>query len=157
MVTRILEPFPRDNALVTRDGKMAAPWQDWFDLALLLRVQETAPAQQSLRLTAQDASIGTTALLTIAGGLYRVNYYVRVTRAATTSSSIELSLIGTDGAVVVTQTTPAVTGNTTASVGAGTAIVQCDAGTPLSYATTYGSVGATTMQYAIQLIVEALA
>lgn len=151
-----LEPIPAGNPLVDRDGLMTPPYQRWFSLALIPRVQSAAFNVVSLGLTAQAASIGTTAFIPSASGLYRVTYYVRVTQAATTSSSLQVGVLSTDGGVAITQTSVALTTNTTASVQGGVVIAQCDPSTPLSYSTTYASVGGTPMQYRLLLVGERL-
>ena len=49
------------------------------------------------------------------------------------------------------------TGNTTATYLAESVPVRIDPNTSLTYATTYASVGATTMQYSLEVAVERVA
>jgi hypothetical protein len=158
MPTLEIEPMPSKNDLIYGKDSLAmsGPWQRWFQVALLPRVQNAAPGLVTVQLTAQGASIGTTSLIALATGVYRINYYVRVTRAATTSSSISVSITGTDGGGVCTQTSAALTGNLVTSTQSGFFLATCDASTPLSYSTTYASVGGTSMQYLLTLVVEGL-
>src|SRR5271165_1602472 len=112
--------------------------------------------------TAQGASIGTTTLYAIpasGAGMYRVSYYMKVTTAASSSSSVTLALSWTDrsdsSALSVTIPTPA---NSTAIGGvvSGSLIVDAALSTNLQYATTYVSSGGTAMQYTLRVRVEAL-
>lgn len=122
-----------------------------------------APSRQdpTPSLTTQGASIAATGLATVTSqGLYRITYYVRVTRAATTSSYISLALSWVDGGVTQTADpadlsgVTALTGNTVTSYGTGTYLVYIDAGTTPTYATTYASTGATSMQYRLAVVME---
>jgi hypothetical protein len=108
------------------------------------------------RRTGQSASIGLTSLVPQASGLYRVQWRFRVTTAATTSSSLQVTITTTDGTITVTQSSAAYTGNATNAPQSGIFIVRCDAGVPLQFSTTYASVGATPMQYEIEIVPEQL-
>jgi hypothetical protein len=128
-------------------------------------------------LTVQAAAKTATTLWTpTKTGLYRVTYYAKVTRAATTSSILGgttgLVLTFTDGTDSVAQTAftlPEInqagtslavsTGNTTNSTQAtltGTGLINAIAGTAVTYAFGYSSTGATTMQYELHVKVESL-
>ena len=133
-------------------------WQRWI-LGFSTRVNQT-PAQFpiSVDLSAQAASIGSTPipLPALTTGLYRVNLYVRVTTAGTVSSSISTTIGFTDDGVACAQSTTAYTGNVTTAPQSAVFVVSLDQGTPLTYSTTYASVGATSMEYKLTLTVEAL-
>ncbi len=107
-------------------------------------------------LTAQTASIGATALDTgsLDPGVYRTSYTARVTTAATTSSSLTVTLGWTDGGVAQSQSGAAMTGNTTATAQNGTVLMHIDEATNITYATTYASSGATAMQYSLYVLAE---
>ncbi len=152
---RILLPGRPYGAAVTATGQFVRSWIDWFD-AVLVRLNASPFRVQTVRLTAQGAAVTTTSV-PIAGmtaGLYRVSYAMRVTRAATTSSSATMTLGWTDGAVACAQAFAAMTGNTTATTQTGTLLVPCDQDGPLTYAVAYASVGATAMQYQCDVVVE---
>jgi hypothetical protein len=153
-----LEDPPFKNALTSSkaDPTMSGPWQTWFSIALLPRVQTAAPSLVTETLTAQAASIGTTVLIPLASGFYRVNWYARITTPATSSSSLTVGFTSTDNTVPVTQTGAALTGNLTSTTGSGVFLMNCDASTPLTYTTTYASVGATAMEFSLTLVVEGL-
>lgn len=109
-----------------------------------------------ISLTAQNASIGTTALLTApAASLYRISYYLNVSQAATTSSSILLTLTWEDG-TSTTQSfaTPAIVKNTVGYFVSGEITVETDGTHDLSYATTYASTGATALNYTLRIGVQ---
>ena len=133
-------------------------WVQWLG-AFRDRVNE-APARHAVaRLPAQAAAIATTPfpIGTLAPGLYRVSYTARIRRPATTSSRLTVTVSWTDGVVACRQSGAALTGNTTATVQAGTLLVRIDPATPIAYATAYQSVGGTPMQYDLHLVVEAVA
>lgn len=149
-------PPPGNNPMIDRaDLTVTRPWYQWL-IALIDRVDNGARRVAVERVSAQAASIGTTALPIglIAGGLYRVSWALRVTQAATSSSSLTVGLSWTDGTIACSLSGAAVTGNTTATTQSGTALIQVDQGTPVSYSTTYASSGATPMQYQVEIVLE---
>ena len=85
-----------------------------------------------------------------------MSYHARVTQAATTSSSLPVTVGYTDGGVAVTRASAALTGNTTASATGADVVVRADTNTTLTYATSYSSSGGTPMQYALDVSVEVL-
>ena len=119
-------------------------------------VNSSARKLTSVGKTAQTASLSVTALATgtLDPGVYRVSYAARVTTAATTSSSLTVTVAWTDGAVAQTQSGAALTGNTTATQQNETRLIHLDQGTSVTYATTYASSGGTAMQYSLYLIAE---
>lgn len=129
-------------------------WGNFF-LNLLTQSDATARTVASASLTAQSASIGTTALLpTAASGLYRVSWRFRLSTAAAVNSSLLITITSTDNAVACSQVTTAYVGNVTNAPQSGEFLVQADPATPISYATTYVSVGVPAMVYEIQLVAE---
>ena len=106
--------------------------------------------------TAQSASLSATALDTgtLAPGVYRVSYAARVTTAASTSSSLTVTVAWTDGSVGQTQSGSAMTGNSTTTQQNDTWLVHIDKATTITYATTYASSGGTAMQYSLYVIAE---
>ena len=62
----------------------------------------------------------------------------------------------TDNAINCTFTGAAVTGNTTATVQSLTWLIKVEQGTPVTYSTTYASVGGTVMKYALAVVVESV-
>ena len=111
-------------------------------------------------LTAQAAAISATTAYGVpvgGDGMYRVSYYAKVTRAATTSSILGgLTITATDpDANVSTQTSStSVTNSLTTGVITGEIVVYAKASTNIQYAMAYTSVGATAMQYNLHLKVE---
>lgn len=123
-----------------------------------------------VHLTAQGAAISTTTLLTpAASGMFRLNVYSKVTRAATTSSTLGAVTIGfTDATDSVAQTlvlalmnqagTMATTntGNATSSKLCGSTVIWAKAAVAITYAVAYVSSGTTTMQYEFHIEAEPL-
>jgi membrane-bound inhibitor of C-type lysozyme len=121
----------------------------------------------TIDLTAQGAAIAATLLYAVPaskGGLYRVTWYAKVTRAATTSSTIGfLTLNHTDNtdSVVVTGASAAVyasnaSANSTQAYAHGVYTVWAKASSNINYTFSYTSSGATTMQYELHIKAEYL-
>ena len=122
------------------------------------RVEHATHLLASLRLQAQGAAIAVTAfdMPVLEAGLYKVTYFARITRAASTSSQLNVNVVFTDGAIVCTMDGAAIAGNTTATVESESFLVRIDRATTIRYSTTYASVGATTMQYGVDFVVESV-
>lgn len=110
----------------------------------------------SVSKTAQTASLSATALDTgtLDPGVYRVSYSTRITTAASTSSSLTITMAWTDGSVSQSQSGAALTGNTTTTQQNDTWLLHIDKGTTITYATTYASSGGTAMQYSVYIVAE---
>lgn len=153
----LLEPMPISTRIASQDGIIGPNWARWLELVLVPRIDESAQTTQTLDLTDQQASIPLTELIPSAQpSVYRITYFARVTQAASSSSGLTVAITATDGAVSYTQSSATVTGNTTATVLTGSIILRSDAGAPISYATTYASVGGTVMIYDISFTAEQL-
>jgi hypothetical protein len=148
-------PFPAQDAIVDRDRRPTRVFLDWTT-ALAGDVDASAARISTVEVEDQSASIGATAIPVgaLAAGYYRVTTFARIVRAATTSSSLIVAVQFTDAAVTCTHTGAAVTGNTTGTVQSLSWLVRIDQGTPVTYTTTYASVGGTSMQYDLAIIVE---
>jgi hypothetical protein len=151
-------PLPADTPLVEPNRKM-----NWFWVQYFTTRDQTIQAASSVvvdtgMLSAQGASIAATPInVGNSAAFYRVSTYGRVTRPATTSSSFQVVVQWTEGGQAMTKTYTAVTGNTVTSFHAEQLPIPIDANTSLTYAVTYASVGATTMQYELRVIAERLA
>jgi hypothetical protein len=151
-------PMPaRDPMTDPVTGLIRRTWQVW--LRNLTNTVNDAPVRiQTVSLSGQAASIGTTSIpsVPLSTGLYRVTWYLRITTAAATSSSLTVSFGWTDDTVTMSLSGAAVTGNTTTTSQTGTALLAADNASPVTYATSYTSVGTPAMQYALNLILEAV-
>lgn len=149
-------PFPTQDAIV--DGRRFTPTQVFIDWVTSLTGDvDASPARLgTVAIETQSASVGSTAipLGALSGGYYRVTTFARITRAATSSSSLTVTIGFTSGGVSCTFSTTALTGNTTATVQSHTWLLLVDASTPVTYSTTYASSGATTMEYQLAVIIE---
>jgi hypothetical protein len=133
-------------------------WIRWFQ-SLTQAIGATSGRVGAASVSAQAASIAATAISTptLAPGLYQVSCYGRVTRAATTSSSLSVQIGWTDGGVAcVAKAGGTATTNTTSTTTNGTVVVRVDQGTSITYSTAYASVGGVTMTYDLDVLVEAL-
>ena len=148
---RGLRPEEKDY----NEGRITDAWVKYFQDQT--NTFSTSPNRVgSAQLTTQAASISTTSVSTasLPAGLYRLSYYARISRAATVSSSLIVTLGWTDDAVTVTASGVAMIGNTTATAQGASFMVEIDQASPIVYSTTYASVGGTTMQYKLDVVVE---
>jgi len=132
--------------------------QEWF-LALWTCVCRASQQEKRVTLTAQGASIAATAipLAKIAARIYHVTVFARITRAGSVSSSLTVTIHGVDGGVAYTKVIGPVATNTTASILSDVVAIKTDQDGPISYSTTYADGGgATSMQYATDILAEAL-
>jgi hypothetical protein len=149
-------PFPVRSPIVElSSGLASAPLIHWVtNLETLLNA--AAPRLLTKTVSAQQASITPTVLPTAAlsAGLYRVSVYARITQAATTSSSLTVTIGWTDS-VPQSKSFPALTGNTTTTVLTDPPLlIRIDGNSPILYSATYASVGATPMQYRLDVVLE---
>jgi hypothetical protein len=137
-------------------GRVTTAMRYWL-LSLSDRLNTTPNRVASADASTQAASITTTAfaITSVLPGLYRLSMAARITRAASTSSSLTITF-GWTQAVACTVSSTAMTGNTTATTGTFSALVRVDQDSSITYATTYASSGATTMQYRVDVICEQL-
>lgn len=138
-----------------QEGLCTQPWVEYFNSLVL--TQSASPVRiDSVSLSAQGASIAATdmASVPLAAGIYRVSYYVRITQAATTSSSLTVTLDWTDGGVSPSFSGAAITGNTTTTFQSETQLIAIDSVSPVRYSTTYASVGGTPMLYKLEITLE---
>ena len=136
-------------------GTLSPAWEAWF-----ARLPDTlASIPGILKSVALDDQAATIAATDLTGGLlskgsYRVTYHARISRAATSSSSLTVTIAWTEGGVAQSIAGAAMTGNTTTTRQNSVFMIRSDAATDVTYATTYASTGATTMQYSLDLSFE---
>ena len=134
-------------------------WVQYFSSQA--QTQTTASTRVAqVALSGQTASIGTTAIATgnLPAGLYQVSWIIHITRAATVNSSIDITIGFTQDSNSLSKAFTAITGNTTSTFGDGIlALMNIDGGSPVTYATTYASAGATSMEYSISVTLNQLA
>jgi len=108
--------------------------------------------------TAIGASITSKTLFTTGSkGIFKITYYAVVTRAATTSSSVTAAFGFTDDSGAQTTAATASPTNTLGNFVQGDITVELAAGADLTFATTYASSGATSMQHSLYIAVQRLA
>lgn len=150
--------YPKPTERDPNEGNITDPWVKWLQFSQDT-LQATPRIFTNVTETAQSASISTTPFpnAQISGGLYRLSYTAQITQVATTSSSLTISFLWTsqDGTSQIV-TSAAMTGNLLTTVQSGTLVVNSDVNAPISYSTTYGSVGAQAMQYTVSFVMENL-
>ena len=136
-------------------GRVTLLMRYWL-LSLADRLNNTPRIMASAKASTQEASISTTSLniLSVLPGTYRISMAARIARAATTSSSLIVTFGWTASTVSCTTASPAMTGNTTATVGSLTFLARVDEDAAITYATTHVSVGGTKMQYDLDVCCE---
>lgn len=136
-------------------GLMTKGWQDWVQ-AFLARLNATQRLIKTTSFDTKSASIGTTPLPlpALGQGTYRVSIELWVTTPATVNSSVSVTIGATEGAANTTQTTAALTSNDVTKPLSATIVLNIDDNSPISYATTYASAGATAMVYRGKITVE---
>jgi len=147
----------QDQVLRAKDltGLITRAWNQYF-LTFSDRVDQAPQAVHTTTVPATGAAIGATPipLGTVGAGLFRVNWYLTITRAATTSSSVQVTITHTDHGVTKSQSGAAVTSNVTTAVQSGIVLCRIDQATAITYAVAYSTSGATTMQYELVIVVE---
>lgn len=137
------------------EGQVTRVWTDYFT-SLQTTVDATVQRVNSVSLDSQGASIAATDMSggTLSAGLYTLSYYARITRAATTNSSLTVTLDWQDEGTAPTYSGAAMAGNTTTTVQSGTLLIDVDGSSPVRYSTTYASTGATSMQYKLRIVLQ---
>lgn len=147
------------ESLANAPWRMLDDWQKWFrGLAQAVNTAPQSPAQ--IALTTQSASVAQTSMVQVpSAGLYRVSWLLQITQAASTSSSIQVRFDWEGREQALSLSGAALTSNTLGAMQSGSFQLYADltlVGVPvtLDYRTTYASVGATAMQYALNVVVE---
>jgi hypothetical protein len=153
-----LESIPYNTGIIEgKNDPIASVWYLWFfGLVAVLSAAPTLVATGSLK--NKGASIPTTpiAIDDAQGGYYRVSIYARITRPATTSSSLTVQIGWTESGQTLLYAFPALTGNSVLSVLMQEPVIKNDQASPITYSTIYASAGAVTMQYSLDIAVERL-
>lgn len=151
----ISTPISDYDRLGKMTGYVPVPWSDYFngvDAQLagsyaVLDHQQVPSGSTSLPSTPIAADV-------LAEGLYRVSYYLVVLQAATTSSSVSVTIGWRDRGVTRQQTSPALNLNTTQQAFSNVFMVRIDYATAPTYSVTYASVGAQPMLYGLDVLFE---
>lgn len=161
MTDPIARPRRRDEFKPSQkdplEGLLSDAWADYLSRlaqnvqASATRVSSSSPVNQAGSIAATDVSGGA-----LKAGLYRLSYYARITQAATVSSSLDVTISWTDGGVAQSQTGASITGNTVTTFQSVTLFFHSDASAPISFSTVYTSVGATPMQYRLDVTLEVI-
>jgi hypothetical protein len=159
-------PVPWNTAVIQLDpqGKplpgftMSKDFGNWFFSSVVAPAANTPQFYPSVNLTAQNAAIGTTPipLPALANGAYRISWYLRKTTADGTSSSVQLTISWTEGAVALSLSGAALATDAVTAVQSNSITILIDAATPISYSTTYASNTPGTMKYRLFILVESV-
>ena len=151
-----LDPIPQYDPLVDASGRIGERWYRWLS-EVISRILQAPTMVVSVHRVALTSSISTTTVFTPSQpGVYRVSWSLQVTTAATTSSSIAVTLGWKANSVAQTEAFAALTTNTTGTHGSGQVVIYPTTAQPITYLTTYASTGATPMAYEVDVVVEEL-
>ena len=141
-----------------QEGLVGKVWGEYF--LQTAQASEAVPARAgtSIVITSQSAAVSPTDFSggSLRAGLYRINYYARITTAASVSSSLTVTFDWTDGGVACSFSGAAMTGNTTSTVQSGVYVIRIDGLSPVRYSTAYVSNAAGEMRYSLSVVLEAL-
>ena len=155
-MSQALDPIPQSDPLIDPSGRMGERWYRWLSL-VVTRLLSAVLTVASTHRTGLSASISATTIYTpTQPATFEVSWAARVSTAASTSSSIAVTVSWTQGGIACSKAFSAQTGNTTATVDGSAIPIRPDSGQPVQYATTYASVGATAMVYALDVVVRQL-
>lgn len=158
----LIAPPPLNNSIIETDETkpsrrdpfyVAKGWIAWLQNSLVPRVQNAPQLLKAVSLTNKSASIGATALPLgiIPAGRYRIDYFIKVSQAATVSSSLTVTLGFSVDGTACTQTAAAVTGNTIATTQSGSIFIRIQSNSAITYAVLYASVGGTPMKFTFDI------
>ena len=153
------EPFPSRDAIVKKSRRSTDVFTRWNEQALLERVSRTPfRVQSSEMLENVGASTSGSIATEQSGGLYRVSAYREVTTTDPVSSSLALAVSWTHNGKAMTRTLTAFAGapQTTADSVGDSAVIEIDAGTPISYTLTYASNTPALARFEVTLMAELL-
>lgn len=151
-----LDPIPQTDPLIDSAQMMGERWYRWLS-EVITRLLQAVLTVASARKGPLSSALSTTTIFTPSQpGAYRISWSLQVTTAATTSSSIAVTLGWKANGVAQTEAFVALTGNTTGTHGSGSVTIRPDSGQAITYATAYASVGGTAMAYQCDVTVEAL-
>lgn len=153
-----LDPIPQNEPPVEGvKGSLSGIWFRFFSQLVARSVIGILRVGNAVHRTSIGASIvATTIFLPSQTGDFRVSWYAQVTTAATTSSSIAVTIGWTSNGIACSKAFTALTGNTTATADGSSVLIRADSGLPVTYATTYASVGGTPMAHSLDVVAEAL-
>jgi hypothetical protein len=137
-----------------QEGTVTLPWIYYLTQQGQALDQSPSRIRSVGPLLTQGASIAATDMTGggLNAGFYEIRYFAKVTRAATTSSSLIVTFDWTTGGNTLSQSFPAMTGNTVTTFQTDILpLIKVDASSPIRYSTTYASVGGTSMQYELEI------
>lgn len=128
----------------------------WLGLTNRVQTAPFADVGQVVQVSTQAAAIAANALVTsTALPLYRISYALRIAIPAGVSSAAQVTIGWTQGGVAQTRVGANVTGNTDTSNDSDVFLIRPDAGTVVTYAVSYASVGGV-MEFEFDVIAEGL-
>lgn len=150
-------PIPRDTPVLDENGLITLPWDNWLTTEVQTRLDNSPHRIVTKTLVDQGAAIGTTSLPVpvASAGLFRVSYIIRQTRVATGNASLQVTLGWTRG-TGQTDAGAALTTNLLTTHESRSLLIRRDVSTAITFAVAYSSAGATSAEFEIDLVIEAL-
>ena len=140
------------------EGKMEDRWQEYFTQAAADLAAASVRVVDPEELTDQAASISATDLSggDLAAGVYEFVALATITQAATTSMSLTLTLDWRSRTQTKSESAVSTVNSTGTVIRVG-GLIRIDDSSPVRYATTYVSVGATPMKYELIVVLRRVA
>lgn len=148
--------FPNREKFLDADGLVASRPLVWLrDLRADVNTSSVLVAGGTITLANKSASVGTTLFNTasLSSGQYRVSAFTQIITAASINSSLIVTFSFTKNTVACVLPSAALTSNDITKPGSFVGLISIDAGTPISYSTTYVS-NAAGMVYSTDLVLE---
>lgn len=138
-------------------GLITNPWRVWLR-NLQQSVNSNASTLTSINVTSKSDAIALTpfAVGSLTSGMYRASAVLQITTAGSLSSSLSVTFHFTLGSKACTVTSAANTTNDPTVPLCFSAPVSIDAGSPISYSTTYAANAANSMIYGGTFTLEAV-
>lgn len=142
-----------------KEGRVPRSWQEALTnlqdvtQASAVRLNQVTRTGMTASIAATDFSGGD-----LSAGLYLVQYYAEITVAAGTSSSLTVTFDWTHRSISKSVNGAAIVNGTNSTVQTGPPhLIRIDSASPVRYSTTYVSVGAPAMEYALYATVSKVA
>lgn len=159
-----ISDFNLQTPLTDPQGRLTTAGYGWLNgpssgdaLAIVQALQRSIyrPCDPVL-LTDQKAVIAATAfqVTALADALYRVSWYAQVTTADGVSSTFTPTISWTSSGRILTASVGAITGDTLNTFQTGSALIQSDAGAPITYSSPYASNSDKKMRFKWALALE---
>lgn len=153
------DPVPvYDPIADPKSGRLSPIWFRWLSALATRLLAAITVAGNAVHRPSLSSALSPTALYEPSrdGERVRVSWAALITTAATVSSALAVGVSWTSGGLPCSKTFPALTANTAGTADGSSVFLRPDAGTAVSYSTTYATSGATPMVYTLDVVAESV-